>query len=96
MARLFHSQKTLSTSTAHIITLENDEVTTTHSVTLSVQNIDPTAIVYVGDATVTTSIYGMQLIPGAVATFDQLSAYMDIYAVSDTDGSKVATITIQR
>jgi len=96
MARLFHGQPQLSTSTPTILTIANDEETTSSSVSVSIQNIDAAAIVYIGDATVSSTSYGMKLVPGAVATLDQLSATMDVYGVSSVANSKVATITIQR
>jgi len=96
MASLYHGQVTLSTSTPAVLTIAGVEETTSSSVSVSIQNIDATAIVYVGDATVSSTSYGMKLVPGAVATLDQLSASMDVYGVSSVANSKVATITIQR
>ena len=66
------------------------------SLTLSIQNVDTMAFVYVGDSTVYDGSYGAVLSPGEVISFDDLSPLSEVYAVSNTNGSKVAVMRVLR
>lgn len=89
-----HALISLSDVAPTLVTISgNDEKT---SLTVSVQNADTAAVVYVGDSTVDSGSYGVVLSPGEVITFDDLSLASEVYAVSDTNGSKVAVMRILR
>lgn len=86
-----HALITLSDSTASTL-LPN--VTGLHNgADFTVQNVDETAIVYIGGEGVTTTDYGFKLTPGAAWSVE-LSGYDHLYAISDTNGSKVATLKV--
>ena len=65
-------------------------------VSFTVQNIDTSATVYIGDSSVSSSNFGMRLAPGAVATFEDMPRYPEIYAISDTADSKIAVMRISK
>jgi hypothetical protein len=82
-----HSVKTLSNASASRVSPSG-----VHSgVDLTVQNIHETAYVYLGSAAVTSSNFGYRLAPGAAWSVE-LPGKDSIYAISDTDGSAVATL----
>lgn len=84
-----HRHDTLSDSTATRVSPAG-----THSgVDLTIQNIDETAIVYVGGSGVTASNYGFKLSPGTAISFE-LPPKDAIFCISDTDASKVAVLQI--
>jgi len=60
---------------------------------ITIQNIDEEAVVYIGDANVTTSNYGFRLIPGAAWSVE-LPPKDNLYAISETNGSKIAVIRV--
>ena len=83
-----HALTTLSNTTA--IRLSPNGI---HSgVDLTIQNVHATAIVYIGGSGVTSSNYGYRLDP-ATAWSIELSGRDAIYAITDTNGSKVAVLT---
>lgn len=73
-------------STPQLLTI-SDEVESKN--TVSVQNTDTSAYIYLGDENVSSSSYGIKLAAGQIWSAD-LSAYDKIYAV----GSSTAAILI--
>jgi hypothetical protein len=60
---------------------------------VTVQNVDDTAIVYVGGAGVTASDYGFKLVPGAGFSVE-LNPADRLYVISDTDASNAALLRV--
>lgn len=60
---------------------------------LTVQNIDETAIVYIGGEGVTASDYGFKLDPGAAFSVE-LNPKDKLYVISDTADSEVAVLRV--
>jgi hypothetical protein len=58
---------------------------------VTIQNIHASAYVYIGGEGVTTSSYGYRLNPGTAISFE-LPGKDALYAITDTNGSQVATI----
>ena len=58
---------------------------------LTVQNVDETAIVYIGGESVTAASYGFKLTPGAGFSIE-LNPNDRLYAISDTDASEAALL----
>lgn len=84
-----HALVTLSDSAATLVTTPG-----THSgADVTIQNVDATAIVYIGGEGVTSTDYGFRLDPGAAWSVE-LAATDHIYAISDTNASKVATLKV--
>lgn len=84
-----HSLVTLSNSSDTLLT-----PSTSHSgLDITVQNVHASAYVYVGADNVTSSNYGYRISPNHAISFS-LSNHDDLYAVTDTNGSKVAVITV--
>ena len=65
-------------------------------VTFTIQNIDETANVFIGDADVDTDNWGMKLTPGAIASFEDMPKNAGIYAVSSVDGSSIAVLRVSK
>jgi hypothetical protein len=83
-----HSLTTLSNTTATLLTPNG-----THSgLDVTIQNIDASAIVYIGGEGVTSSSYGYRLSAGSAWSIE-LSGKDAIYAITNTNGSKVAVLT---
>jgi hypothetical protein len=91
---LYQSVITLGTATASQISPTG----TFTAASFSVQNQHATAIVYVGDSTVTASSYAHKMNPGDVLAFDNLSSLtnMAVYAISNTASTPVGVINIIR
>lgn len=82
-----HALATLSSSTATLLTPNG-----THSgLDITIQNISDTAYVYLGGSGVTALSYGYRLAPGAAWSVE-LSGKNDLYAITDTNNSKVAVL----
>ena len=82
-----HSLTTLSSSSATRLTPNG-----VHSgMDITIQNTDDAAIVYVGGTGVTSSNYGYRLSPGAAWSIE-LSGSDALYAITDTNNSKVAVL----
>jgi hypothetical protein len=82
-----HSLTTLSNASATRLTPNG-----IHSgFDLTVQNVHATAIVYLGGIGVTSSDYGYRLDPGTAWSVE-LSSKDYIYAITDTNTSKVAVL----
>jgi hypothetical protein len=83
-----HSLITLSNTTASRLTPSG-----THSgLDITIQNIDPSAYVYIGGEGVTSSNYGYRLSAGSAWSVE-LSGRDAIYAITNTNNSKVAVLT---
>lgn len=63
-----------------------------YGVSFTVQNIESSANVYIGDSSVSTTLYGIKLVPGAIASFENVTKGAGFYAITDTDGSQVAIL----
>jgi hypothetical protein len=77
------------TSTAQELTI-NDDINTPN--TISVQNTDDSAPIYIGNQSVTSSNYGIKLAAGQIWSAD-LAANDEIYAVGT---STVAVLILER
>jgi hypothetical protein len=77
------------TSTAQELTI-NDDIDTAN--TISVQNTDASAPIYIGNASVTSSNYGIKLAAGQIWSAD-LAPNDEIYAVGT---STVAVLILER
>jgi len=83
-----HAHTTLSNTAATLLTPNG-----THSgLDVTIQNIDASAIVYIGGEGVTSSSYGYRLSAGSAWSIE-LSGKDAIYAITNTNGSKVAVLT---
>lgn len=60
---------------------------------ITIQNIDEEAVVYIGGKNVTTQNYGFRLIPGAAWSVE-LPPRDNLYAISGTEGSKIAVLSV--
>lgn len=84
-----HSLTTLSNSTATRLTPDGQ-----HSgLDLTIQNVHASAMVYIGGEGVTSSDYGFRISPNNAISFSLLSNDA-MYAITDTNGSKVAVIKV--
>jgi hypothetical protein len=82
-----HSLTTLSSSTATRLTPNG-----VHSgMDITLQNVHDTAYVYVGGEGVTSTNYGYRIAPGHAISWE-LPGKDALYAMSDTNGSKVAVL----
>lgn len=82
-----HSLTTLSNSTATRLTPDGQ-----HSgLDLTIQNVHASAMVYIGGEGVTSSDYGYRISPNNAISFSLLSNDA-MYAITDTNGSKVAVL----
>lgn len=104
MANISHSVVALNNTTPALI---DSYTSSTNSVTgeavlswtrqtVSIQNVDTVAIVYVGAAGVSSSSYGHSLAPGASVTLDDLTPGMNLYAISSATSSNVAVLQVSR
>jgi hypothetical protein len=82
-----HSLTTLSNTTATRLT----PIGLHSGLDITIQNTDDAAIVYIGGTGVTSSSYGYRLSPGAAWSIE-LSSRDSIYAITDTNNSKVAVL----
>lgn len=92
---LNHQNYTLSNTASTLITVESGN-TALPAMDISVQNLSSTAFVYLGNASLTSANYGLRLDPGAVLTIDSLIWKDEMYAISDTNGSAIAVIRLDR
>lgn len=84
-----HGLVSLSDSVATLVTTPG-----THSgADVTIQNVDDTAIVYLGGEGVTAASYGFKLTPGAAWSVE-LAGRDHIYAISDVDASVVAVLKV--
>lgn len=83
-----HSLTTLSSTSATRLTPNG-----LHSgMDITIQNTDDAAYVYIGGSGVTTLNYGYRLAPGSAWSIE-LSSRDALYAITDTNNSKVAILT---
>ncbi len=83
-----HSLTTLSNSTATRLTPNG-----IHSgIDITIQNVDTSAYVYIGGEGVTSSDYGYRISPNNGWAIE-LNGKDSLYAISDTNNSKVAILT---
>lgn len=84
-----HSIISLSNSTATLVSTAG-----VHSgEDITIQNIDATAIVYIGGEGVTASDFGFKIVPGGAWSVE-LPGNDQIYAISNTNGSDVAILKV--
>ena len=82
-----------------LITLSNSEPTVVSTAgvhsgeDITIQNVDSEAVVYLGGSNVSSTNYGFVLNPGAAWSVE-LPARDNIFAISGTDGSKVAVLKV--
>jgi hypothetical protein len=83
-----HSLTTLSNTSATRLT-----PTGTHTgLDITIQNVHASAYVYIGGIGVTSNNYGYRLAPGAAWSIE-LSGKDSVYAITDTNTSKVAVLS---
>jgi hypothetical protein len=83
-----HSLTTLSSSSATRLSPLG-----THSgLDITIQNVDASAYVYLGGEGVTSANYGYRLSPGSAWSVE-LSGKDSLYAITDTNSSKVAILS---
>lgn len=83
-----HSLTTLSSTSATRLT-----PTGTHTgLDITIQNVHASAYVYIGGIGVTSNNYGYRLAPGAAWSIE-LSGKDSVYAITDTNTSKVAVLS---
>jgi hypothetical protein len=56
---------------------------------ITIQNVDDTAYIYLGSDGVSTTNYGYRIAPGHAISWE-LPGRDSLYAITDTDGSKIA------
>jgi len=84
-------------TTHNLVTLSDSEGTRLspaglHSgVDITIQNVDDAAYVYIGGEDVTTEDFGFRINPGSAISFE-LPGRDALYAITDTDQSKVAVL----
>ena len=84
-----HNIYTVGSSTAVQVSPNN-----THSgVDITIQNINASGYIYVGNENVTTSSYGFRILPNHSISFE-LASPDALYAIGSTGGLSVAVITI--
>lgn len=93
---LSHNIVAVNSDDAVILTVpSNLEKDYSKSLTISIQNLDSTHFIFLGSSEVTASSYGFRLNPGQTFTAD-LEPNEEIYAITDTGTTNVATLWIQR
>lgn len=58
---------------------------------ITIQNVDSTAYVYIGGEGVTASNYGYRIAPGHAISWE-LPEKDELYAITDTNNSKIAVL----
>lgn len=89
--KIRHSMMTLSDTTPVQIPQDFGDAVQ-YTVSFSLQNIDEEAIIYIGDQSVSSSSFGVKLIPGATASFEGVSRVSGLYAISSVDESVGAVL----
>jgi hypothetical protein len=83
-----HSLTTLSNTTATLLTPNG-----IHSgLDITIQNTHESAYVYIGGTGVTSTNYGYRIAPGCAWSIE-LSGKDSLYAITDTNNSKVAILS---
>jgi hypothetical protein len=65
------------------------------SITIQVQNLGSEAV-YVGGAGLTSTSYGVSIVPGGAVTIDNLPPSFEAYALSASGDSYVAVLMVRR
>jgi hypothetical protein len=100
---IIHTLLSLSNTTA--VTLEptptevvvnSETYPTWNSFSMSIQNVHASAVVYLGGPDVTSSSYGVKLVPGSVISFDMFNKDTNLFAISDTNNSQVGLLFVRR
>lgn len=63
--------------------------------TLTVQNINSSGYIYIGNESITSSVYGYKLFPGQGITIE-LPSRITMYAIASHTGMSVAVMEIDR
>lgn len=91
---LRHGILTINTTRSEVLVDDIDMVQ--YFMTMSIQNIDETGVIYLGDNTVTTEDFGYALVPGASFSLDDVGRHPGLYAISDADGTQAAVLRISK
>jgi len=92
---LTHRMIELASDSATLLTVPaTDEIDYARSLSISIQNLSDTNVVFLGDSTVTSSSYGYKIDASAEFAVD-LAPGDEIYAVCDAEPTQVAIIWIQ-
>lgn len=84
---VYHNLYTLGNSSATRLT----PLGIHYGMDITIQNVDPTAYVYIGGEGVTATDYGFRISPNNAISFE-LPPRDALYAISDTNGSKIAVL----
>jgi hypothetical protein len=84
-----HAKVILSNASATRITPNG----TNSGIDFTIQNIDSAAYVYIGGQGVTASDYGYRIAPNNAISFE-LTGRDAIYAISNVNGSAIATVQV--
>lgn len=90
---LTHARIAINDSTPVQITPGDDSMKS--SCTIQVQNLGEEAV-YIGGEGLTSTSYGVSIVPGGAVTIDSLSTKDEVYALSSTGNSYVAVLTVGR
>ena len=63
-------------------------------VSLSIQNLDDNAYVYIGNSEVSSTSFGIRIDPGGLASFDGLRKDTHFYAISSVNGSQISKLAM--
>jgi hypothetical protein len=88
-----HARIAINSSTPTQVTPTDDAAAT--GCTLQVQNLGSTAV-YLGGLGLTSTSYGVSIVPGGAVTIDNLAPKDEVYALSASGDSFVAVLRIVR
>jgi len=90
-----HQVVALNASTPTLISIPSaNEAAYESKVSLSIQNLDSSIIVYLGSSSVTTSSYGFALLAGQAYTIDLLASDQ-LYAIAASGTPNVAVLAAE-
>ena len=90
-----HQVVALNASTPTLVSIPlANEVAYESKASISVQNLDPAIIVYLGSSSVTTSSYGFALLAGQTYTIDLLASDQ-LYAIAASGTPNVAVLAAE-
>ena len=93
MSALQHERVAINDTTPVILTPAGVEEGT--SLTIQVQNLGSEAV-YVGGEGLTSTEYGLSIVPGGAITIDDLAPKHEVYALSSAGYSYVAVLMVRR
>lgn len=93
MSALEHARVAINATTPVQLTPAGIEEGT--SVTIQVQNVGSEAV-YLGGEGLTSTSYGVSIVPGGAVTLDDLPPKFEIYALSASGDSHVAVLMVRR